>query len=142
MESIIKLDTQIVGNIGMFYTCYELSRRGWNVMPTSRNARGIDIIAYNSQATNYIGIQVKTLSKRNAVPLGSGLDKIMGDYWVIVDKVATEPRVFILLPEEVKNLAHFNEKNGKRSYWLNPREYEQKEFASAWNRISLGSNNN
>lgn len=35
--------SQITGNIGLFYACYELSRKGWNVMPTSRNARGIDI---------------------------------------------------------------------------------------------------
>ena len=34
---------QITGNIGLYYTCYQLSRLGWNVMPTSRNARGIDI---------------------------------------------------------------------------------------------------
>lgn len=92
----MKLETQIVGNIGMFYACYELSLMGWNVMPTSRNARDIDIIAYDSEATNYIGVQVKTLSKRNAVPLVSSLEKIMGDFWVIVDKVATEPRAYIL----------------------------------------------
>jgi len=135
----MKLETQIVGNIGMFYTCYELSLMGWNVMPTSRNARGIDIIAYDSEATNYIGVQVKTLSKRNAVPLGNSLEKIMGDYWVIVDKVATEPRAFILLPSEVKKLAKYNEKNGKRSYWLNPPEYDQENFHSAWSRIELGT---
>jgi len=39
---------QITGNIGLYYTCYRLSRLGWNVMPTSRNARGIDIIAYST----------------------------------------------------------------------------------------------
>ena len=137
----MKLETQIVGNIGMFYTCYELSLMGWNVMPTSRNARGIDIIAYDSEATNYIGVQVKTLSKRNAVPLGSSLEKIMGDYWVIVDKVATEPRAFILLPSEVKQLAKYNEKNGKRTYWLNPPEYDQEKFHGAWSRIGLGTTN-
>lgn len=35
---------QTVGNIGLFYVCYRLSRLGWNVMPTSRNARGVDIV--------------------------------------------------------------------------------------------------
>ena len=52
----------------------------------------------------------------------------MGDYWVIVDKVAIEPRAFILLPSEVKQLAKYNEKNGKRTYWLNPTEYDQENF--------------
>lgn len=135
----MKLETQIVGNIGLFYTSYELSLMGWNVIPTSRNARGIDIIAYDSEAINYIGVQVKTLSKRNAVPLGNSLDKIMSDYWVIVDKVATEPRAFILLPNEVKQLAKYNEKNGKRTYWLNPTEYDQENFRGSWSRIGLGT---
>jgi hypothetical protein len=38
-----RLSSQTVGNIGLFYVCYQLSRRGWNVMPTSRNARGMDV---------------------------------------------------------------------------------------------------
>ncbi len=29
---------QVVGNVGLFYVCYKLSRLGWNVMPTARNA--------------------------------------------------------------------------------------------------------
>jgi hypothetical protein len=34
---------------------------GWNVMPTARNARGIDLLAYDMNAIRYLGIQVKTL---------------------------------------------------------------------------------
>jgi len=30
------------GQTGLFAVCYQLSRRGWNVLPTSRNARGVD----------------------------------------------------------------------------------------------------
>ena len=66
----LKLETQVTGNIGMYYACYQLSRRGWNVMPTSRNAKGIDIIAYDKSGTEFIGIQVKTLTKKSPVPLG------------------------------------------------------------------------
>jgi hypothetical protein len=59
----MKADNQITGNIGLYYTCFKLSRMGWNVLPTARNARGIDIIAYNHDSTNFIGVQVKALSK-------------------------------------------------------------------------------
>jgi Holliday junction resolvase-like predicted endonuclease len=76
----VKLETQETGNIGVYYACYQLSRMGWNVMPTARNSRGIDIIAYNKEGKDFIGVQVKTLSKRNPVPLGNSLDKIMGDF--------------------------------------------------------------
>lgn len=133
--NIMKHDAQVTGNIGLFYTCYRLSRMGWNVMPTSRNARGIDIIAYNSYGTKFIGIQVKTLSKRNPVPLGSNLEKIMGDYWIIVNNVSKEPNSFILLPDEVKKLAHRGEKEGRISYWLQPSSYDNEQFKEAWHRI-------
>ena len=43
----MKKDNQITGNVGLYYVCYRLSIMGWNAMPTARNARGIDIIAYN-----------------------------------------------------------------------------------------------
>lgn len=43
----MRLDNQIVGNAGLYYVCYRLSLLGWNVMPTARNARGIDVVAYS-----------------------------------------------------------------------------------------------
>jgi len=38
---------QVVGNIGLYYAAYRLSEYGWNVMPTARNARGVDLLAYD-----------------------------------------------------------------------------------------------
>ena len=66
-------------------------------MPTARNARGVDIIAYSRDASRFVGVQVKALSKRNPVPLGTSLDKVMGDFWIIVNKVATAPSAYINL---------------------------------------------
>jgi len=129
-------DNQVVGNTGLFYVCYELSKRGWNVMPTARNAKGVDIIAYNSTATRYIGVQVKALSKKNPVPLGNALDKIMGDFWVIVNNLDGTPGVYVLKPAEVKERAHAGiGKDGKPSYWLQPKSYMTQEFAEHWERI-------
>jgi hypothetical protein len=42
------LPNQAVGNVGLYYVCYRLSCLGWNVMPTARNARGVDILIYRS----------------------------------------------------------------------------------------------
>jgi len=111
---------------------------GWNVMPTARNARGVDIIAYSRDATRFVGIQVKALSKRSPVPLGTTLDKVMGDFWIIVNQVATTPSAYILLPTEVLERAHRGEKEGRVSYWLQPRDYEQESFLEAWDRIGHG----
>ncbi|MHA6847373.1 hypothetical protein [Ralstonia syzygii] len=134
----MKLDSHITGNVGLYYCCYRLSLLGWNVMPTARNARGVDIIAYNGSASRFIGIQVKSLSKRHSVPLGPTLDKIMGDFWVIINHVASEPQAFILSPSEVKEHASHNEKDGVTSYWLDPPRYDHEAFRERWERIGLG----
>ena len=41
----------------------------------------------------------------------------------------------ILLPEEVKTLAHRGEKEGRISYWLQPQAYEGENYFQAWDRI-------
>ena len=132
------LDPQITGNAGLYYCCYRLSLLGWNVMPTARNARGVDIVAYTKDAKRFLGIQVKALSKRDPVPLGTSLDKIMGDFWIVVNRIATTPSAFILLPNEVIERARRGEKEGRVSYWLQPTDYDQDVFREAWDRIGQG----
>ena len=48
-----RLDRQVTGNVGLYYCCYQRSLMGWNVMPTARNAKGVDIVilAGHFQAT-------------------------------------------------------------------------------------------
>ena len=130
-----KLEAQIVGNIGLYYVSYRLSQLGWNVMPTARNAKGIDLIAYSLDGPSYVGVQNKSLSKRNPVPLGTSLDSIMGDYWVIVYKVVDSPVAFVMKPEEVRQLAHRGERSNKVSYWLQPKYFDVAKFREAWHRI-------
>lgn len=135
----VQLNSQITGNAGLYYCCYQLTLLGWNVMPTARNARGVDIIAYSQDASRLVGVQVKALGKRNPVPLGSSLDKCMGHFWVIINKVATSaPSAFVMLPSEVRALAHRGEKEGRVSYWLQPTAYDRPEFHEAWQRIGHG----
>lgn len=107
-------------------------------MPTARNARGVDVIAYNRTGTEFVGIQVKALTKRNPVPLGNSLGKIMGDFWIIVNNIAKEPQTYVLLPEEVKEMAHRGEKDGRVSYWLQPKSYCVDVYFEAWARIGNG----
>ena len=40
----------------MYYACYHLSKLGWNVMPTARNAKGIDIIGKQFHIINILNI--------------------------------------------------------------------------------------
>ena len=126
--------TQVTGNTGMFYVCYQLSKMGWNVMPTARNAKGVDIIAYNSGTTKMISILVKALSTKTSVLLGRTLDKVLGDFWIIVNDIEKIPQTFIMLPDEVKERAHKGKgKSGKNTYWIPIKEYT--EFQDRWDRI-------
>jgi hypothetical protein len=131
------MNSQTVGNVGLYYTCFRLSRLDWNVMPTSRNARGIDILAYSQDASRRLTIQVKSLSKRNPVPLGSKLEFFFADFVVVCRYVdRDQPECFILTSEEVRQLAHRGvAKGGKESYWLQPKQYESEQFRDRWERI-------
>ncbi len=116
----------VTGNVGLYYCCYKLSLMGWNAMPTARNARGVDIIAYSADASRFLGIQVKALTKRDPVPLGKSRDKFMGDFWVIVNRVHTDaPSAFVLTPSEVKERA-VPTKTGTVQYFLQPPGYDQR----------------
>jgi hypothetical protein len=129
---------QVIGNVGMYIAAYRSSQMGWNAMPTSRNARGIDLLAYDATASRYLGIQVKALAIRNPVPLGNSIDRFMGDWWVIVAKAATEPVCFIVKPEEVSRLANPSKEGAQVSYWLPSNRYDTDEFREAWHRIGRG----
>lgn len=135
----IKLAPQIVGNSGLFYVCYRLSLLGWNAMPTSRNARGVDVVCFSMDGHKMLTFQIKSLSKRNPVPLGNDIEKLIGDFWIVVVNVITEhPETYILLPHEVKAMAHKGEKNDKISYWLQPKQYAIDAFREKWDRIGHG----
>src|SRR5215212_7981774 len=109
-----RLDQQTVGNVGLYYVCYRLSRLGWNVMPTARNARGIDIVTYSADAKRKMTIQVKSLSKRAPVPLGTTLDHLFADFVIVCRPfLRDQPECFILIPSECIRLAHRGEKDGR-----------------------------
>ena len=130
------MSQQVVGNIGMYYAAYRLSQQGWNVMPTARNARGVDLLAYDASVDVYKGTQVKALSRRIPVPLGKALDSFIGDWWIIVTDAGTpNPVCFIMTPKEVEQLAHRGEKDGRVSYWLQPKQYDAEDSA----RLGIGS---
>lgn len=133
LEGKEAISKQVTGNIGLYYCCYQLSLRGWNVMPTARNAVGVDIIAYNEDVSKFVGLQVKALSGENNVSIGISLSKIISDFWIIVDNVRdnTKRAAYILKADEVCELAG---KKGDK-YWLEQKEYKLDQFCNCWERI-------
>ena len=136
MSKAVSKNNQMVGNIGLFYTCYRLSKLGWNAMPTSRNARGIDIIMYGQDGIKKHTVQVKSLTKRSPVPIGSNLESLFADYLIICRNVFDNPEMFVTTPKDVYKKIHKGQADGRISYWLQPKDYEA--FKDNWNLIGSG----
>jgi len=103
-------------------------------MPTIRNARGSDMFIVNPDETLTLGIQSKALSKRSAIPLGTNVDKLQSDWWILTIHANSEnPVCYILSLDEVRRLAS-QDKNGG-AFWLEARHYDRDEFREAWHRL-------
>jgi len=130
---------QVVGNIALYYTEYILSRHGWNVLPTCRNTRGVDIVIYSQDGTKMHTIQVKGLFKRNPVPFGSNLNNLIAEFYVIVllNELKSEPWAFVLKKVNIIEKLVKRVKNRKVSYWLNDMKFLS-EFKDKWDIIGYG----
>ncbi|HON05153.1 MAG TPA: hypothetical protein PLB98_02120 [bacterium] len=118
-------NNQLVGNTGLFYICYELSKKGWKCLITSRNAKGPDIIIYSQDGERKYAIQAKSLrSRENSVPFGSN-PNFISDYLIICVNVFENPEIYIFKTEDVKNNLCRRAKNGKISYWFKYNEYRE-----------------
>jgi hypothetical protein len=125
-------NNQLVGNIGLFYVCYELSKRGWNCLTTTRNAKGVDVVIYDQEGKKKYTIQVKSLRAKTPVPFGEK-PNLLADFVIICRNVFDKPEIFILTSEEVKKNLHERIKNGKKSYWLQQKTYET--YRDNWEKI-------
>lgn len=133
------MNKQTVGNVGLYYTCYRLSQFGWNAMPTARNAKGIDILAYSEDASRIKTVQVKTLSSRSNISLDS-TDNLIFDVLVIcrLDDPAN-PKCFLLTRDRIKELRVPYGTGKKAKHWLRFQKYESQEFLEKWEeKIGFG----
>jgi hypothetical protein len=128
---------QLTGNAGLYHVARELSRRGWHVMPTVRNAKGADLYAASADELRVLPIQSKALARRSPVPLGNSLDRLCSNWWIItINANSYAPRSFVMTIDEVKSSAHRGvNAAGAISYWLQPKMYCLDEFEDAWHRL-------
>lgn len=127
--------TQITGNAGLNYAAWQLSRRGWHVMPTIRNAKGSDLIVTDADETVFFGVQSKGFRKRWPVPLGLDLRNLRSEWWVITIHANSDaPVCYVLRLDEVRQLATQDKNGGK--WWLEPKDYDRAEFREAWHRLT------
>ena len=130
----VKNRPQFTGNAGLNYTAWQLSRRGWHVTPTIRNARGSDMFVTDESESVRFGVQSKALSKRHSVPLGLNLDALRSEWWIITVLANSDaPVCYIMRLDEVRTLATKDSRHGNN--WLIAKSYDQPQFREAWHRI-------
>jgi hypothetical protein len=131
-----KLPQRLVRNAGVFYVCHRLSRKGWDATPATRYSSGPNVVIDSEDAERTWRLKVRSLSKRDLVPLGKDPD-IDADWVVVCTRVRTDsPKCFVMTPDEVSKLAT-RDKRGP-SHWLDQRDYDTEEFAERWDRIGSG----
>ncbi len=125
-------NNQITGNVGMYYACYELSKMGLNVMPTARNAKGADIIAYTADQKYFRTFQVKAMTKLSNINLGKSLDTIDCDWWLIVVGVYEDaPTTYVMNKDQVRQTAKLYDDR----YWAQGSAFDTDETRNQWDRI-------
>jgi hypothetical protein len=130
------LPQRLVRNAGVFYVCHRLSQLGWNATPTTRYSSGPNVVIDRKDAERTWRLKVRSLSKRDPVPLGKDPD-IDADWVIVCTRVRTDsPKCFVMTPDEVSNLAT-RDKRGP-SHWLDQRQYDTEEFAERWDCIGSG----
>jgi hypothetical protein len=133
-----RLHHHTVGNVGLFYVCYRLSLLGWNTMPTSRNAKGVDIVAYSYDGSCKHTFQVKALSKPTNVGLGKDLLNMIADFFIVCQNVQNDkPDCFILTRTDVVSLAVSHGQGNKKAFWVHTADYDRLEFREKWDRINV-----
>jgi hypothetical protein len=105
-------------------------------MPTSRNARGIDIVIYSQNGDRKYTVQIKSLREENPVPIGKSLDSLFADYLIICTNVMDSPELFVTTTNGIRHKIHKGQKEGRISYWLQTKDY--REFKDNWEILPNG----
>ena len=106
-------------------------------MPTARNAKGVDVIGYNNDGHAFT-VQVKTLTRRNAIPLSGNGSHLMADYFVVVLLEGKLEGEYVWTREEMRNanISTFKGKDGKGQLWFEAKNWtKEMEAKGAWNKI-------
>jgi hypothetical protein len=101
-----------------------------------RYSRGPNIVIGSENEKRTWTLKVRSLSKRDPVPLGKD-PNIDADWVVVCTRVREDtPTSYAMTPDEVSKLAT-RDKRGP-NYRLGQRQYDTEAFAERWDRIGSG----
>jgi hypothetical protein len=127
---------QMTGTTGVYTVAAELTRRGFIASPTSRSARGADILVADQNCKHACSLQVKTSGKRASFWLLNPHAKDMVSpthLYVLVNLIKDGPEFFIV-PSRVVARRMDIAKQGKSTWYSISRE-NVKEFKDNWDLL-------
>jgi hypothetical protein len=96
----------IAGMRGVFLVAAELAERGFVVSPTSRSARGVDLLATNHDSSRTFAVEVKSTTKQSfwIVNKDAGDTKSRNLIWIFVKfgKPKERSRFFVVPSKDLK----------------------------------------
>ena len=104
------LTKQMVEDIGEYHVCFELSRMGFRAVRTSKNAMGVDILAYSEKTMRSVTIQVKTNQEPSFADVCPRIDSSLSHGQADQDRNITVARFWVFVeldpktPGKVKNI--------------------------------------
>ena len=103
----IRPSKALIGAAGVHFVCGELSRRGFIALPTTRNTRGIDIVAVAPNGET-LKLQVKTIWKgrRWPVPPEDKIEASPNHYFVFVNlkgSFTERPEYYMVSSQDLKD---------------------------------------
>ena len=113
---------QAVGNAGLFYVSYTLSKRGWNVLITSRNSEGPDMIIYSNSGKESHTIQIKSSGLLNhTVNVGLKPEKfLISEFAILCSNIKTTSPIM-----HIAKTSDFILHPSKGGYYIKPKEIIQ-----------------
>ena len=124
---------QLTGMLGVYLVAAELSRRGLIASPTSRSARGADILVTDQNCKHAFSLQVKTNGKNASFWLLNAHAKEMvapTHLYVLVNVRKDEDEFFVVPSQEIAS--RMDVVTQGKSTWYSIYRERIKEFQDRW----------
>jgi hypothetical protein len=136
-----KPDSYLVSAAGVYFVAAELSRRGLFVLPTMRNARGIDIMVTNADRTWHANLKVRM--QNSGASSWSMASMFRGtvdrkDWYAFVRYVKDESRFEVFLESAKRVHKQVFQNHGYMRLWRLPNSHvELERVRRQWREFGL-----
>ena len=102
------MDKATLGQYGVYQVAAELCRRGYTAVTTSRNAKAVDVLAFNPSNGKTVGVQVKTGRQNGKTERKALITVVSATARDEIDRLQLlTPFVLVYVPDDEKSPSRF-----------------------------------